>query len=41
MRAFLSHVVSDLHRGRESWRVITVVTLPAFAITIVARLFLR
>jgi hypothetical protein len=35
MRTFLTDVMVDIHSGRESWRVISVMSAAALAITAV------
>jgi hypothetical protein len=32
MSEFMSHTISDLRGGRESWRVLITITVPAFAL---------
>jgi len=32
MSEFVTHTISDLRGGRESWRVLITVTVPAFAL---------
>ena len=32
MSRFMSHTISDLRGGRESWRVLITITVPSFAL---------
>jgi hypothetical protein len=32
MSRFMTHTISDLRGGRESWRVLITITVPAFAL---------
>ena len=32
MSRFMTHTISDLRGGRESWRVLIAITVPAFAL---------
>ena len=36
MSRFLNDTLSDIRRGRESWRVFAAVCTPAFALTLLA-----
>jgi hypothetical protein len=33
MTAFISHLVSDVRHGHDSWRVLLTVTVPAFLLS--------
>ena len=38
MSRFMNHTISDLRGGRETWRVLVTITLPAFAVAFGATL---
>ena len=38
MSQFMSHTIADLRGGRETWRVIVTITLPAFLVAFAATL---
>ena len=35
---FLKHAIDDMHAGRESWRVLTLIGAVSFAIAVAVRL---
>jgi hypothetical protein len=41
MSAFIRRLSDDLHRGRESWRVIGVLSTLSFLVTVAIRLYGR